>query len=441
MIKEVYRIIQSAGISKKAKILCAISGGIDSTVMLHVLHELDLHCVVAHCNFHLRGEDANKDEQFVKELAAKFEYKFISQDFDTEAYAQANGISIQMAARDLRYEFFYDAAEKYDCQYIALAHNSDDQVETVLTNLVRGTGIRGLTGMDCVKNKLLRPILDVSREKIEEFANENYIEYCVDITNNQTKYSRNKLRHKVIPLLEEINRAAKENILRSVKYLSDTELIMKEFVDYIFNKSVYYKGQTAVVELSVLEKYSAKETLLYEILLKLDLPKNLAVEAISLIEAQTGKYCEFLNIRILKNRNNLIVDKKYNPKEVLLLIPDVESLSLMQQVNHKASIINYNSNYKINKDANVAGLDLDKIKFPLLIRNWNDGDRFKPFGMNNYKKLSDFFSDLKLSSFEKDKVLVFMSDDDIFWVSSLRIDNRFKITAQTKRVLEIKVIL
>ncbi|MDD4150800.1 MAG: tRNA lysidine(34) synthetase TilS [Bacteroidales bacterium] len=437
MIKEVYRILQSAGISRKTKILCAISGGIDSTVMLHVLHELDLYCVVAHCNFHLRGEDSNRDQKFVKELAAKFEYKFISQEFDTKSYAKANGVSIQMAARDLRYEFFHNAAEKNNCQYIALAHNSDDQVETVLTNLIRGTGIRGLTGMDFVKNKLLRPILSVSREKIEEYANENYIEYCTDITNNQTKYSRNKLRHKVIPLLEEINTAAKENILRSVNYLSDTELIMKDFVNYVYNKSVFFKGQNGVIELNVLEKYAAKETLLFEILLKLDIPKNLAAEAISLIDAQTGKYCEFLNIRILKNRDNIIVNKKYDSNEVSVSIPDIDALSLMEQLNYKAAIIDCNNNYKINKDTHVAGLDLDKLKFPLTIRNWNDGDRFKPFGMNNFKKLSDFFTDLKLSSFEKDQVLVFISGDDICWVSSLRIDNRFKITDQTKTVLEI----
>ncbi|MBN2778640.1 MAG: tRNA lysidine(34) synthetase TilS [Bacteroidales bacterium] len=440
MIKEVYQILEKAQITKRTRILCAVSGGIDSTVMLHVMHELDMDCVVAHCNFHLRGDDSNLDEKFVKSLADRFEYKFVTQDFDTEKYAKQNGISIQMAARDLRYAFFYDSAEKNNCDYIALAHNADDQVETVLTNLIRGTGVRGLTGMSFVKNNLLRPLLWVSRDEIELFANENYIDYRTDITNAQTKYSRNKLRHKVIPLLEEINPAAKINILNSVKYLSDTELIMQEFVNAVYNKCIFFKEDLIIVELPELSKFPAVETILFEILIKLEIPKVLAVDAINLLNAQSGRFCEFLNIRILKDRDALIIDKKYSPKKTNIVIDDLDSLSKLEEIGFTIKAIDYKSGYQIIKDSQTACIDLDKIVFPITLRNWEDGDKFKPLGMENFKKISDFLTDVKLSVFEKEKVLIFESNGSVFWVAGLRIDDRFKISNSTKRVLELSSV-
>jgi tRNA(Ile)-lysidine synthase len=437
MIKEVYQILEKAQITKRSRILCAVSGGIDSTVMLHVLHELDMDCVVAHCNFHLRSEDSNLDQQFVCNLAKKLEYICITQDFDTEQYAKQNGISIQMAARDLRYAFFYDAAEKNNCDYIALAHNADDQVETVLTNLIRGTGVRGLTGMSSVKNKLFRPLLGITRDEIERFAKENYIEYRTDITNAQTKYSRNKLRHKVIPLLEEINPAAKSNVLNSVKYLSDTELIMQEFVKSVYNKCVFFKDDLIIIELPELSKFPAIETILFEMLIKLEIPKVLAVDSINLLNAQSGRFCEFLNIRILKDRDVLIIDKKYNPQKTNIVIDNINSISKIDKIGFITKIVDYNNYYKLNKDTQIACLDFDKIVFPITVRNWEEGDKFKPLGMKHFKKISDFLTDMKLSVFEKDRILVFCSNSDIFWVSGLRIDDRFKIDENTKRVVEI----
>jgi tRNA(Ile)-lysidine synthase len=435
MIKQILQKLENAGVTKRTRILCAVSGGIDSTVMLHVLHDLDLDCIVAHCNFKLRGDDSYKDQEFVKKLAAKFEYKFITQDFNTSEYSEKNRISIQMAARDLRYEFFFEAAEKSNCDFIALAHNSDDQVETVITNFARGTGIRGLTGMSDLKGKLLRPLLGTSRNQIEVYVKENYIEYRTDITNAQTKYSRNKIRHEIIPLLCEINSAVKENILRSVNYLEDTEKILKAYVSEAYNSCVYFTDDAAIVELKVLEKFAAPETVLYEMLLKLDIPKSLAKDAIGLITAQSGKYCSFLNIRILKNRGNLIIEKKYKQDFISEEFEDLESLREIAKLGYSFKIENYTPGFKIDKDQSKAYIDFDLVKFPLVVRNWKHGDKFRPLGMKKFKKISDFFVDMKLSVHEKDKVDIFLSGEDIIWVGGMRIDDRFKLTDRTNKVL------
>jgi tRNA(Ile)-lysidine synthase len=435
MNSKIFQKIEESGISKKSKILCAVSGGIDSVVMLNVLNDYKFDCIVAHCNFKLRGDESDRDENFVRKLADKFEFKFLCETFDTVSYAEELGISIQMAARDLRYEWFHKMAEKYNCDYIALAHNSDDQAETVITNLIRGTGIRGLTGMQFVKEKLFRPLIEVSREEIENFADKNTIDFCTDSTNATTKYSRNKIRHCIFPLMEEINISYKKNILRSVGYLNDTYEILQSYVQEAKKECVSHNDNKIFIDIEQLRKFVAVETVLFEILVGEGIPKNLAIEAISLLNSQTGKSVKFLNIEILKNRNNIVVCKesKYNmPEEVEIFSNDMEKL---KNFNVIAQMVEYSENLEIKKTENMAYLDYDKLKFPLIVRKWKDGDKFFPFGMNNMKKLSDFFNDKKLSIFEKSEVLILTSGTNIVWVIGLRIDNRYKISSNTKNVL------
>lgn len=440
MISKVFKKIDEAGIKTGTRLLCAVSGGIDSSVMLHVLNDFGFDCIVAHCNFKLRGAESDGDEDFVRHLSDKLEFKFLCERFDTHQYAEQTGLSIQMAARELRYNWFYEMAQKYNCSYIALAHNSDDQAETVITNLVRGTGIRGLTGMKFVKDMLFRPLLEISRHEIEDFAEANTIDFRTDSTNKTVKYSRNKIRHQILPLMEEINQSCKTNILKSVKYLSDTELILKAYVSEAANKCLHYERNKTVIDIAQLRKTAAPETVLFEILVAEGLPKSLAVESVGLLDAQTGKSCRFLNAEVLKDRDRLIIDKNIRSVHEEITEIDSDNLSLFDKYGIAARIIDNGETFKIVKDKNIAFTDFDKLKFPLIIRHWQDGDKFKPFGMKNFRKLSDFFIDEKLSMFDKNDVFILESAGEIVWLVGLRADNRFRIDENTRRILVLEKV-
>jgi len=436
MISKVFDKILQEKIPVETRILCAVSGGVDSTVMLHVLNDYGFECIVAHCNFNLRGKESDGDELFVKELAEKLDLKFFSESFDTENYAKSSGLSIQMAARDLRYQWFYEMLTKYNCQYIALAHNSDDQIETVITNLIRGTGIRGLCGMKFLKDKLFRPLLEISRFEIESFAKANDIDFRTDSSNLTVKYSRNKIRHKILPLMKEISSSASEKILETVSYLKDTELIFKDYVLQSRLKCLYYESEKKIViDLKELAKLTAPKTVLFEILLIEGIPKNMASEAVNLLEAQTGKYVPFLNIYIVKDRNKIVIDKDRKAEGLEKSEAFISAPEEFKNFGIAAKLIPNDKNLKIIKNPIYAYIDYNSLKFPLKLRKWKDGDRFKPFGMKNFKKLSDFFKDEKLNLFQKDDILILESGNEIVWIVGVRLDNRFRINTNTKRIL------
>lgn len=435
MISKVFQKIKAHNISGSSKILCAVSGGIDSVVMLNILNDYRFDCIVAHCNFRLRGEESDADERFVKQLAEKFEFKFLCETFDTVKYAEELGISIQMAARDLRYEWFYEMAEKYNCDYIALAHNSDDQAETVITNLIRGTGIRGLTGMDFVKDKLFRPLIEISREEIEEFVEKNTINFRIDSTNATTKYSRNKIRHCIFPLMEEINPSYKNNILKSVGYLKDTEIILQAYIDLVKKDCLQYEKNKIYLDLKSLQKFVFNDTVLFEILISIGIPKNIAADAVSLLKSQTGRSVRFLNIEILKDRNKIIIDKDLKQDAFSEVNISENELSKLKEFNIHVEVFDFKENIKIKKDKDYAYIDYDKLEFPLTLRKWKDGDKFYPFGMKNTKKLSNFFIDEKLSVFEKSEILLLTSGKNIVWIVGHRIDDRYRIKSDTKKIM------
>lgn len=427
----------SYGVPKGTRLLCAVSGGIDSMVMLSLLNEMNYECVVAHCNFRLRGDESDGDEQFVRDMCAKMYVPCFVNTFDTHKFADETGLSIQMAARKLRYDWFYELAEKENCSYIALAHNSDDQVETAILNFTRGTGIRGVSGMKPLAGKLFRPLIEVSRADIVQISTEGNIPFHNDSTNATTKYARNKVRHLVIPLLEEINVAAKENILKSVSYFAETERIMNDYVRRAKEAAMSSDNGLLRIDVAKIMQTAAPSTVLFEMLIGEGVPKPLASESVCLLEAQTGRKCEMDGVEIVRNREYIEVQKSVGENDESVVT--VNAIGELKKYGFEISFAYCDDDFVFDKNPQVAYIDVKKLKFPLTLRKWNFGDKFMPLGMKGMRKLSDFFKDEKLSQAEKSNVRILESDGKIVWVVGMRIDERFKFDKDTKEVYVLKV--
>ncbi|MBQ5457391.1 MAG: tRNA lysidine(34) synthetase TilS, partial [Bacteroidales bacterium] len=429
---KVKELIMSYGVPKGTRLLCAVSGGIDSMVMLSLLNEMNYECVVAHCNFRLRGDESDGDEQFVREMCEKMYIPCFVNTFDTHKFADETGLSIQMAARKLRYDWFYELAEKENCSYIALAHNSDDQVETAILNFARGTGIRGVSGMKPLAGKLFRPLIEVSRADIVQISTEDNIPFHNDSTNATTKYARNKVRHLVIPLLEEINVAAKENILKSVSYFAETERIMNDYVRRAKEAAMSSSNGLLRIDVAKIMQTAAPSTVLFEMLIGEGVPKPLASESVCLLEAQTGRKCEMDGVEIVRNREYIEVQKSVGENDESVVT--VNAIGELKKYGFEISFAYCDDDFVFDKNPQVAYIDVKKLKFPLTLRKWNFGDKFMPLGMKGMRKLSDFFKDEKLSQAEKSNVRILESDGKIVWVVGMRIDERFKFDKDTKEV-------
>ncbi len=433
---KVKELIMSYGVPKGTRLLCAVSGGIDSMVMLSLLNEMNYECVVAHCNFRLRGDESDGDEQFVREMCEKMYIPCFVNTFDTHKFADETGLSIQMAARKLRYDWFYELAEKESCSYIALAHNSDDQVETAILNFARGTGIRGVSGMKPLAGKLFRPLIEVSRADIVQISTEDNIPFHNDSTNATTKYARNKVRHLVIPLLEEINVAAKENILKSVSYFAETERIMNDYVRRAKEAAMSSSNGLLRIDVAIIMQTAAPSTVLFEMLIGEGVPKPLASESVCLLEAQTGRKCEMDGVEIVRNREYIEVQKSVGENDESVVT--VNAIGELKKYGFEISFAYCDDDFVFDKNPQVAYIDVKKLKFPLTLRKWNFGDKFMPLGMKGMRKLSDFFKDEKLSQAEKSNVRILESDGKIVWVVGMRIDERFKFDKDTKEVYVLK---
>lgn len=434
---KVKELIMSYGVPKGTRLLCAVSGGIDSMVMLSLLNEMNYECVVAHCNFRLRGDESDGDEQFVREMCEKMYIPCFVNTFDTHKFADETGLSIQMAARKLRYDWFYELAEKENCSYIALAHNSDDQVETAILNFARGTGIRGVSGMKPLAGKLFRPLIEVSRADIVQISTEDNIPFHNDSTNATTKYARNKVRHLVIPLLEEINVAAKENILKSVSYFAETERIMNDYVRRAKEVAMSNSNGLLRIDVAKIMQTAAPSTVLFEMLIGEGVPKPLASESVCLLEAQTGRKCEMDGVEIVRNREYIEVQKSVGENDESVVT--VNAIGELKKYGFEISFAYCDDDFVFDKNPQVAYIDVKKLKFPLTLRKWNFGDKFMPLGMKGMRKLSDFFKDEKLSQAEKSNVRILESEGKIVWVVGMRIDERFKFDKDTKEVYVLSV--
>lgn len=408
------------------KVLVALSGGADSVALLRVLLELGYTCECAHCNFHLRGEESNRDEAFVHALCRNLNIPLHVKHFETEAYAKEKQISIEMAARELRYAWFEDLRKEMEAQVIAVAHHRDDSVETFLLNLIRGTGINGLKGINPKNGCIVRPLLGISRADILDYLHHLKQDYVTDSTNLQDEYMRNKIRLNLLPLMETMNPSIVETIQETAQKLSEVADIYHENRQFTLQNTVKEgkNNEKSMFIKEVLEDV-APLSLLHEWLS----PKGFNSSQIkdiylSMKTEQSGKRFLSSDWELLRDRENLVLKPRILEEKTPVL--DIKTVEITP-------------NFTLLKDKNIAFLDADKVVLPLEIRKWKQGDKFVPFGMKGKKKVSDYLTDKKFSLFEKERQYVACSEGKIVWLIGERTDDRFKITENTKRALALKI--
>jgi len=419
------------------RILLGVSGGIDSMVMSRLFLEAGYTTGIAHCNFCLRGDDSDRDEEFVRNFAAENNIPFYSVRFDTKDYASEHGISIQMAARELRYKWFESRREENGFDFVAVAHNLDDNIETMIINLVRGTGISGLTGMKPASDRIVRPLLFASRQTITGYCNQKKISFREDRSNLETKYTRNKIRHLVIPLLKEINPSVGETLSETASRLSEIYELVTDYINDLRVRISRREDSTVIFRVNELREHLPSLSLLFELFRPYGITGPLAKDLVKILDGRSGTKIYTRSHRILRNRKELIITPAGDVPPVRFEIVRLNDLNHVPVIT-SADIIEVDSTFKIPDDRFTACLDLDEIVLPVKIRPWKEGDYFFPLGMNNRKKLSDYFIDRKYSLAKKEKVLVFESGGKIAWLIGERIDNRFRIKECTTRVLRIE---
>jgi tRNA(Ile)-lysidine synthase len=422
VIRKVRQSIESQKLlSFPSKIIVGLSGGADSVVLLYVLQRLGYDCVAAHCNFHLRGEESFADEKFSEDVAKSLEIPFLKQDFDTEKIATERGISIEMAARDLRYAWFETLRQAQNADVIAVAHHRDDSIETMLLNLIRGTGIKGLTGIVPKNGNIIRPLLCVSKQEILDFVKTKELSFRTDSSNLQDEYTRNKIRLSLLPLLKTINPSVDEALLRTMEHLNETEKIYQEAIKTgILKVFDFERGQINIAQLRLLP---SPESVLFELLKIYGFGRETVQDIVRAIDSQSGKEFYSADYRLIRDRDYFLLvprEQKTDDKNQILTDKDIQ-------------IIAIDANFTIKKDKNIAYFDADKLQFPLHIRKWEIGDKFVPFGMNSLKKVSDYFTNHKFSKIEKENTRLLISGEDIIWIIGHRTDNRYRITPDTIR--------
>ena len=425
-------------LTTNARVIVGVSGGADSVVLLHILLSLGYDCVIAHCNFHLRMEESNRDEEFVRKLSKSLHLPFYNIDFETTKYAKEHHKSIEMAARDLRYEWFYQLVEKLDAQAIAVAHHADDSIETMLMNLVRGTGLRGLTGIAARNEKVIRPLLCCTREEIETYIIGHDLENITDSTNATLDYQRNKFRNIVLPLLEEINPSVRQTLYNSLERFEGTLAIYDQAIGNIRDKVLISENDLVKLKIAELQKQVDVPTVLYELLQPYGFGKAVLEQITKHLEGESGKLFYSDTHRLLKDRDYLIINKiESASNEEYFITENKTEITIPFLL--KISKIKLNSDFRVSKEKNCIHVDASRLSFPLQLRRWNEGDSFFPFGMNKRKKISDFFIDNKLTIIEKEQSWLLLSGDEIVWVVGQRMDNRYRVTDETTDVFQFTI--
>ena len=405
------------------KVLVALSGGADSVAVLRVLHALGYQCECAHCNFHLRGEESNRDEAFVQQLCQKFDIPLHVTHFDTTDYAHTKRISIEMAARELRYQWFEPLRQSIGASVIAVAHHRDDSVETFLLNLIRGTGINGLKGIAPKNGYVVRPLLQESRENILDYLQHLNQEYVTDSTNLQDEYMRNKIRLNLLPLMKELNPSVSESIAATTERLADAALIYNKEREMAIQRVM--KGEK-VISISALLDETAPSSLLFELLHPYGFNSSQIKDIYQSLFGQSGRRFHSSQWEVLRDRDSLILHS-FSGEETDHVPPTLTY-----------ETVDITPEFIILRDKHIACLDADKVTLPLTVRKWQAGDKFTPLGMKGKKNVSDYLTDRKFTLFQKEHQYVACQGDKIVWLIGERIDNAYRIDTDSKRALIVR---
>ncbi|AYN04739.1 MULTISPECIES: tRNA lysidine(34) synthetase TilS [unclassified Flavobacterium] len=426
-------VAQTFPFLEKKKLLLATSGGLDSMVMVHLFTQLDYDFAIAHCNFQLRGIESFGDQDFVSSAATTLKCPFFVTQFDTEAFAKDYKLSTQVAARELRYNWFYELLESNGYDYILTAHHADDNLETFIINLSRGTGLEGLLGIPEQNDSLIRPLLPFSREEIKQYAEDNNIEWREDSSNASNKYLRNKIRHDLVPILKEINPNFLMAFQKTQEYLQEAQIMVEDASIMVYQQVAKEINDEIHFDLTQLKRLTNYKSYLYQWLKEYEF--SAWDDIYELVESQSGKQVFSPEFRLIKDRTTLILSPIPEIKEEEFYIDSND-----KEVNLPLKLKLCNVGH-ITIDSNKAiFVDSEKIQFPLLLRKWKEGDVFYPFGMNGKsKKVSKLFKDEKLSLVEKENTWILCSENQIVWVVGIRQDERFKIENTTNKILKIEL--
>ncbi|MCK6608712.1 MAG: tRNA lysidine(34) synthetase TilS [Flavobacterium sp.] len=432
LIKFQSHIEQNFAQLKDKKLLLAVSGGIDSMVLLDLFYKLRFDICVVHCNFQLRGIESDGDEMLVREICQDLYIPYLIETFDTLEFAKINKLSIQLAARKLRYDWFQEIIS-LGFDYVLTAHHLDDNVETFLINFTRGTGLEGLTGIPVQNGNIIRPLLPFSREEIENYAKEYNIQWREDSSNASDKYFRNKLRHDIVPILKELNTGFLDSFQNTLNHLQQAESLVDDASKLVYKKVVEVKENQLEIHLKPLLQFKNYKAFLYQWLKEYGF--SAWNDIYDLVKAQSGKQVFSETHILLKDREKLILSERNSTdKSEVFIIESIESkvnIPLKLRFSKAVNIFETHSN--------CIFVDESKLKFPLTIRKWQKGDYFYPSGMNGKKKLSKYFKDEKYSLLDKENQWLLCSEDQIVWVIGKRADNRFTSNETTQN--NIKIVL
>jgi len=418
-------------------VLLGVSGGIDSMVMLDLFLRAGFRVGVAHCNYRLRADESDRDEAFVRQVARNHQLPFHVQHFDTRDFAKEQGLSVQMAARRLRYRWFDKLSDQHGYQAIAIGHNKNDQAETFLINLSRGTGLKGLTGMKQKNGRYIRPLLFASREEIEAYSRQQGVAFREDSSNQSDKYSRNKIRHQVIPVFRELNPRFLDTMMENIDRLKDVYTIYRMAIDEKKARLVQSQGSDVYIKKDIKE-LKACETFLFEILKEFGFSGDVIRSVADGLDGPPGRSFYSPSHKLVRDRQWLIVTPLSRESRERYYI-EADQQKVEHPLKLKLRRVDASS-YDIPRDPAIACIDRDKVSFPLIIRRWQQGDYFKPLGMSHFKKLSDFFVDRKYSLVDKQRAWLLTSGEKIVWIPGQRLDDRFKVDEHTRHVLEIAYI-